>query len=63
MLETDIRAFDRPEGGQRVGIKDEARATLEEFLKVAESDMALFPGRRLKNWEASCLGTSQMLAT
>ena len=29
----------------------EARATLNEFLRVAEADMAVFPGRRLKNWE------------
>jgi hypothetical protein len=25
---------------------------LEEFLRVAEVDMAVFPGRRLKDWEA-----------
>ena len=30
----------------------EARAALDEFLKVAETDMAVFPGRRLKDWEA-----------
>jgi len=29
----------------------EARATLEEFLRIAETDMAVFPGRRLKDWE------------
>jgi adenylate cyclase len=29
----------------------EARVILEEFLRVAESDMANFPGRRLKDWE------------
>jgi TolB-like protein/Tfp pilus assembly protein PilF len=29
----------------------EARATLEEFLRIAESDMAVFPGHRLKDWE------------
>jgi hypothetical protein len=29
----------------------EVKATLEEFLRVAESDMAVFPGRRLKGWE------------
>jgi tetratricopeptide (TPR) repeat protein len=29
----------------------EARAMLEEFLRLAESDMAVFPGRRLKDWE------------
>jgi tetratricopeptide (TPR) repeat protein len=34
------------------GRLQEARATLEEFLRVAEVDMAVFPGRRLKNWEA-----------
>jgi adenylate cyclase len=34
------------------GRLDEARATLDEFLRVAEADMAVFPGRRLKDWEA-----------
>jgi tetratricopeptide (TPR) repeat protein len=29
----------------------EARAMLEEFLRVAEQDMAVFPGRRLRDWE------------
>jgi tetratricopeptide (TPR) repeat protein len=29
----------------------EARATLDEFLRIAETDMAVFPGRRLKDWE------------
>jgi adenylate cyclase len=33
------------------GRLEEARATLNEFLRVAESDMAVFPGRRLKDWE------------
>ena len=33
------------------GRLQEARATLEEFLRIAESDMAVFPGRRLKDWE------------
>jgi len=33
------------------GRLQEARATLEEFLRIAESDMAEFPGRRLKDWE------------
>ena len=33
------------------GRLQEARATLEEFLRVAEFDMAVFPGRRLKDWE------------
>jgi adenylate cyclase len=28
-----------------------ARAMLEEFLQVAETDMAVFPGRSLKDWE------------
>jgi tetratricopeptide (TPR) repeat protein len=28
----------------------EAEATLEEFLRVAETDMAVFPGRRLRDW-------------
>ena len=30
---------------------DEARAMLEEFLRVAEDDMAVFPGRKLVDWE------------
>jgi adenylate cyclase len=34
------------------GRLQEARATLNEFLRVAETDMAVFPGRRLKDWEA-----------
>jgi adenylate cyclase len=32
------------------GRLEEARATLEQFLTVAQSDMAVFPGRRLKDW-------------
>jgi adenylate cyclase len=36
----------------QAGRLQEARAMLEEFLRVAESDMAAFPGRRLKNWES-----------
>jgi adenylate cyclase len=34
------------------GRLQEARATLEEFLRTAESDMAAFPGHRLKDWES-----------
>lgn len=34
------------------GRPQEARATLEEFLRTAESDMAAFPGHRLKDWES-----------
>jgi TolB-like protein/cytochrome c-type biogenesis protein CcmH/NrfG len=33
------------------GRLEEARATLEEFLRVAENDMAIFPGRKLAAWE------------
>ena len=33
------------------GRLQEARATFDEFLRVAETDMAIFPGRRLKDWE------------
>ena len=36
----------------QAGRLEEARATLEEFLRVAKTDMAVFPGRRLKDWEA-----------
>jgi tetratricopeptide (TPR) repeat protein len=35
----------------QAGRMPEARATLEEFLQVARSDMAVFPGHRLKDWE------------
>jgi TolB-like protein/DNA-binding SARP family transcriptional activator/Flp pilus assembly protein TadD len=35
----------------QAGRLQEARATLDEFLRIAESDMAQFPGRRLKDWE------------
>ena len=35
----------------QAGRLQEARATLEEFLQIAESDMAVFPGRKLKDWE------------
>jgi adenylate cyclase len=34
------------------GRLQEARATLEEFLRTAGSDMAAFPGHRLKDWES-----------
>ena len=34
------------------GRLQDARAMLEEFLRIAESDMAAFPGRRLKDWES-----------
>jgi adenylate cyclase len=30
----------------------EAKSMLEEFLRVAEHDMAVFPGRRLSDWES-----------
>jgi TolB-like protein/Flp pilus assembly protein TadD len=35
----------------QAGRLQDARATLEEFLQVAQSDMAVFPGRRLRDWE------------
>ena len=35
----------------QAGRLQEARATLDEFLRIAETDMARFPGRRLKDWE------------
>ena len=35
----------------QAGRLPEARATLAEFLRIAESDMAVFPGRRLMDWE------------
>ena len=34
------------------GRLDEARAMLEEFLQIAEQEMAVFPGRKLSAWEA-----------
>jgi adenylate cyclase len=36
----------------QAGRLQEAKDTLEEFLRVAESDMAFFPGRRLRDWES-----------
>ena len=39
------------------GRLQEARSTLEEFLRIAEHDMAVFPGRKLRNWEAFWHGT------
>jgi TolB-like protein/Tfp pilus assembly protein PilF len=36
----------------QAGRREEARSTLEEFLRVAETDMAVFPGRKLKDWES-----------
>jgi adenylate cyclase len=36
----------------QAGRLEDARVTLGEFLRVAETDMAVFPGRRLKDWEA-----------
>ncbi len=33
------------------GRQQEARAMVEEFLRVAESDMVVFPGRQLKDWD------------
>jgi adenylate cyclase len=33
------------------GRLEEARTTLEAFLRVAEEDMAVFPGRKLAAWE------------
>ena len=38
------------------GRLQEARDMLEQFLRVAEFDMAVFPGRRLKDW--SPIGTA-----
>jgi tetratricopeptide (TPR) repeat protein len=35
----------------QAGRLEEARATLQGFLLVAESVIAVFPGRRLKDWE------------
>jgi TolB-like protein/Flp pilus assembly protein TadD len=35
----------------QAGRSREACETLEEFLRIAETDMAIFPGRKLKDWE------------
>jgi TolB-like protein/Tfp pilus assembly protein PilF len=35
----------------QAGRLDEAKATLDEFMSVARSDMALWPGRTLMDWE------------
>jgi TolB-like protein len=34
------------------GRTDEARATLQHFLEIARTDMARFPGTRLRDWQA-----------
>jgi tetratricopeptide (TPR) repeat protein len=34
-----------------LGNSAEAHAVMEEFLRVAEADMSVFPGRRLKDWD------------
>ena len=41
----------------QAGRLQEARTVLEEFLHVAESDMAVFPGRKLKDWVSFWHGT------
>ena len=41
------------------GRLEEARATLEEFLHVAEDDMAVFPGRKLAAWDDYWHGAMQ----
>jgi adenylate cyclase len=41
------------------GRLDEARAMLEEFLRVAEDDMAVFPGRKCTAWEPFWHGAIQ----
>jgi hypothetical protein len=35
----------------QAGRLQEASEMLEEFLRVAESELAIFPGRQLKDWE------------
>jgi TolB-like protein len=35
----------------QAGRPEEAKATLDEFMRVAQSDMAVFPGKTLKDWE------------
>ena len=35
----------------QAGRRDEAKAALDEFMRVARSDMAVFPGRTFKDWE------------
>ena len=35
----------------QAGRLQDAKATLEEFLRIAETDMARFPGRKLEDWE------------
>ena len=36
----------------QAGRLDEAKAALDEFMRVARSDMAVFPGRTLKDWDS-----------
>jgi tetratricopeptide (TPR) repeat protein len=35
----------------QAGRLDEAKAALDEFMRVARSDMVVFPGKTLKDWE------------
>jgi tetratricopeptide (TPR) repeat protein len=43
----------------QAGRLDEARAMLEEFLHIAEQEMAVFPGRKLSAWEAYWHGATE----
>jgi TolB-like protein/Tfp pilus assembly protein PilF len=64
----DLRSIKRPINEVRgwlaasyagAGRLEEARATLEEFLHVAEDDMAVFPGRKLAAWDDYWHGAMQ----
>ena len=64
----DLRSIKRPLNEVRgwlaasyagAGRLEEARATLEEFLHVAEDDMAVFPGRKLAAWDDYWHGAMQ----
>ncbi len=43
----------------QAGRLEEARAMLEEFLHIAEQEMAVFPGRKLRAWEAYWHGATE----
>jgi len=64
----DLRSIKRPINEVRgwlaasyagAGRLAEARATLEEFLQIAEDDMVVFPGRRLAAWDDYWHGAMQ----
>ena len=43
----------------QAGYLTEARRTLDEFLRVAKHDIAVFPGDRLRDWKEYWQGTME----